>query len=97
MLTEDIKDKYYLDIIICLLNNIQDTNKFIIDKIINEEKDEKKLLLIDIVNKYIDNDMIWSWYINQLFSIFKNNDNLCLKESQSSECLLCCKKIYSIY
>ena len=58
MLIEDIKDKYYLDIIICFLNSIQDTNKFIIDKIINEEKDEKKLLLIDIVNKSIDNDMI---------------------------------------
>ena len=42
MLVEDIKDKYYIDIIICFINNIQDTNKFIIDKIINEEKDEKK-------------------------------------------------------
>ena len=29
-----------------------------IDIIINEEKEEKKLLLIDIVNKYIDNDII---------------------------------------
>ena len=53
MLTQDINDKYYLDIIICLLNNIQDINNFIIDIIINEEKEEKKLLLIDIVNKYI--------------------------------------------
>ena len=33
-----------------------------------------------------------SGYINQLFSIFNNNENFSLKESKSIECILCDKK-----
>ena len=55
---------------------------------------KKKLLLIDIVNKYIDIGIIGSGYINQIFSIFNNNDNFSLKEWHSIACFLCCKKSY---
>ena len=53
---------------------------FIINKIINEEDEEKKLLLMDKMNKNNDIDSISLDYINQLFSIFNNNENFCLKE-----------------
>ena len=39
-----------------------------------------------------DIDTASSGYINQLFSIFNNNENFGLKESKSIECILCCKK-----
>ena len=91
-LSEDVNDKNYLDIIIYLQKNKFDTNNFLIDNIIKEKDEEKKLLLIDKMNTNIDVDTTSSGYINQLFSIFNNNDNFCLKESKSTECILCGKK-----
>ena len=44
------------------------------------------------MNKYIDIGIIRSGYINQIFSIFNNNDNFSLKEWHSIECFLCGKK-----
>ena len=55
-LSEDINDKNYFDIVIYLQKNKYDTNNFMIDTIINEEDEEKKLLLIDKMNKNIDID-----------------------------------------
>ena len=91
-LTEEVNDKNYNDIIIYLQKNKFDTNNYIIDSIINEADEEKKLLLIDQMNKNNNIDTTSSGYINQLFSIFNNNDNFCFKESKSSECILCGKK-----
>ena len=36
---------------------------------------KKKLLLMDKMNKNSDNDTTSSGYINQLFSLFNNNEN----------------------
>ena len=55
-----------------------------------KEEDEEKKLLIDKMNKNSDIDTS-SGYINQLFSIFNNDDNFWLKESKYSECILCGK------
>jgi len=44
------------------------------------------------MNKNSDIDKTSSGYINQLFSIFNNNENFGLKESKSIECILCGKK-----
>ena len=44
------------------------------------------------MNKNKDINTTSSGYINQLFSIFNNNENFCLKESKDSECILCNKK-----
>ena len=43
---------------------------------------------MDKMNKNSDIDTMSSGYINQLFSIFNNNGNFCLKESKSSEGIL---------
>ena len=45
------------------------------------------------MNKNSDIDTMSSGYINQLFSIFNNNENFCLKKSKSIECILCGKKL----
>ena len=44
------------------------------------------------MNKNSDIDTMSSGYINQLFSIFNNNENFSLKESKSIEWILCGKK-----
>jgi hypothetical protein len=79
-LTEEVNDKNYMDIVIYLQKHKYDTNNFIIDNIIKEEDPEKKTLLIDKMNKNSDIDTTSSGYINQLFSLFNNNENFCLKE-----------------
>ena len=73
-MTEEVNDKNYMDIIIYLQKNKYDTNNFIIDNIIKEEDEEKKLLLMDKMNKISDIDTTSPGYINQLFSIFNNNE-----------------------
>ena len=35
-----------------------------------------------------------SWYVAQLFSLFKNNELFCIKESKNIECILCGKKVH---
>ena len=44
------------------------------------------------MNKNIDNGKTSSGYNNQLFSIYNNNENFCLKEWKSNECILSCKE-----
>ena len=51
-------------------------------------EDEKKLLLINQMNKNNNIGTTSSGYINKLFAIFNNNENFCFKESKSSECIL---------
>ena len=91
-LSEDVNEKNYIDIITYLQKNKYDSNNFLIDTIIKEEDEEKKQLLMDKMKKNNDIDTTSSGYINQLFSIFNNNDNFCLRESKSTECILCGKK-----
>ena len=44
------------------------------------------------MNKNFNIDIMSSGYINQLFSIFNNNENFCLKESKAGECIISGKK-----
>ena len=53
---------------------------------------KKKAELIKRMNTNLTLDTTSSGYINQLFSIFKNNPNFCLQEKKYSECILCGRK-----
>ena len=91
-LVDDTNDKNYYEIIIFLQKNKFDANNFLIDEIINEDDDEKKAELIEKMNTNLNIDTTSSGYINQLFSVFKNNQDFCLKEKKYSECILCGRK-----
>ena len=91
-LSNELNDKNYYDIIIFLQKNKFDSNNYLIDEIIKEEDEEKKAELIKKINTNLNIDTISSGYINQLFSIFKNNPNFCLQEKKYSECILCGRK-----
>ena len=91
-LTEDVTIKNYIDIIVYLQKHKIDTNNSYIDKIINEEDEQKKLELINDLNSFTEVDMTSSGYIAQLFFVFNNNENFCFKESKTSECIICGKK-----
>ena len=87
-LSKEVNEKNYIDIIIFLQKNKFDSNNSLIDQIINEDDEEKKKILINQINAdtYID-------FAAQLLSIFKNIDYFCIKESKSTECILCGKKL----
>ena len=92
-LSSEINEKKYLDLIIFLQRNKYDVNNSLIDKIINEDDNEKKSILIDQMNKDNSIDFNSSGYVAQLFSLFKNNEQFCLIETKNTECILCGKKI----
>ena len=48
------------------------------------------------MNTNLTIDTTSSGYINQLFSIFKNNINFCLKEKKYSECILYGRKNFEL-
>ena len=73
-LTEDVTIKNYIDIIVYLQKNKIDSNNSYIDRIINEEDEQKKLDLINNLNSLTSVDMTSSGYIVQLFSVFINNE-----------------------
>ena len=91
-LSNDISDKNYYDIIFFLQKNKFDSNNYLIDEIIKEEDEEKKAELIKKMSTNLTLETTSSGYINQLFSIFKNNPNFCLQEKKYSECILCGRK-----
>ena len=91
-LSEDINDINYNDIVIFLQKNKFDTNNAKIDAIINEQDEDKKKDLIKQI-KFDDNiDFSSSGYAAQLFSIFNNKLDFCIKENKKLECILCEKK-----
>ena len=92
-LANEVNEKNYIDLIIFLQKNKYDVNNALIDKIINEEDDEKKALLIAQMNNDNSIDFNSSGYVAQLFSLFKNNELFCIIESKNTECILCGKKI----
>ena len=70
-----------------------DSNNAKIDAIINEINDEKKEELINQL-KFDDSiDFTSSGYAAQLFSIFNNKIDFCIKENKTLECILCEKKV----
>ena len=91
-LTEDVTLKNYIDIILFLQTNKIDSNNSLIDKIINEPDEQKKLTLINNLNNFTSVDMTSSGYVAQLFGIFNNKEIFCFKESKTSECIICGKK-----
>ena len=56
-LTEDVTIKNYIDIIVYLQKHKIDSNNSYIDKIINEEDEQKKLELINNLNSFTEEDM----------------------------------------
>ena len=90
-LTKEVTDKNYNDIVIFFQKNNIDSNNSLIDQIIREEDEEKKAKLIENMQENLNIDTYSSGYIVQLFSIFKNNPNFCLKENKISECIICGK------
>ena len=70
-----------------LQKNKYDVNNALMDKIINEENDEKKAILIAQMNNDNSIDFNSSGYIAQLFSLFKNNELFCIIESKNTECI----------
>ena len=91
-LAQDVSDKNYNNIVIFLQKNNIDSNNNLIDQIIRENDEEKKAKLIENMQANLAIDNFSSGYIVQLFSIFKNNPNFCLKEKKFSECIICGKK-----
>ena len=92
-LSKEVNEKNYIDIIIFLQKNKFDSNNSLIDQIINEDDEEKKEILINQMNADTTIDFNSSGYAAQLLSIFKNIDYFCIKESKSTECILCGKKL----
>ena len=66
-LTEDVTIKNYIDIIVYLQKHKIDSNNSYIDKIINEEDEQKKLEQKNDLNSFTEVDMTSSGYIVQLF------------------------------
>ena len=85
-----------INLIIFLQKNKYDVNNALIDKIINEENDEKKAILIAQMNNDNSIDFNSSGYVTQLFSLFKNNELFCIIESKNIECISCGKKLLKI-
>ena len=87
-LSENITEKNYYDIIIFLQKNKFDSNNRKIDEIINETNENKKEELIKQLK--IDDTIYFSssGYAVQLFSIFNNNLDFCIKENKVTECIL---------
>ena len=79
-LAQDVSDKNYNEIVVFLQKNNIDSNNALIDQIIREKDEEKKAKLIENMQANLPIDNFSSGYIVQLFSIFKNNTNFCLKE-----------------
>ena len=90
-LANEVNEKNYIDLIIFLHKNKYDVNNALIDKIINEENDEKKAILIAQMNNDNSMDFNSSGYVAQLFSLFKNNELFCIIESKYTKCILCGK------
>ena len=91
-LSLDINDNNYNEIIIFLQKNKFDVNNTKIDEIIKEKDEIKKEQLIKQL-KFDDSiDFTSSGNAAQLFSIFNNNLDFCLKENKTTECILCGKK-----
>ena len=87
-----MNDINYINIVIFLQKNKFDTNNSKIDSIIIEDDIEKKEELIKRI-KFDDSiDFTSSGYAAQLFSIFNNKLEFCLKENKYTECILCEKK-----
>ena len=91
-LSEDLNDINYINIVIFLQKNKFDTNNAKIDAIINEEDESKKKDLIKQLKFDETIDFNSSGYAAQLFSIFNNKIDFCLKENKTTECILCGKK-----
>ena len=91
-LSENITEKNYYDIIIFLQKNKFDSNNKKIDEIINEKEENKKEELIKQLKINDTIDFSSSGYAVQLFSIFNNNLDFCLKENKVTECILCERK-----
>ena len=79
-LANEVNEKNYIELIIFLQKNKYDVNNALIDKIINEEDDEKNSILIDQMNNDNSIDFNSSGYVAQLFSLFKNNELNCIIE-----------------
>ena len=92
-LSKEVNEKNYIDIIIFLQKNKFDSNNSLIDQIIKEDDEKKKEILINQMNADTSIDFNSSGYAAQLLSIFKNIDYFCIKESKSTECILCGKKL----
>ena len=92
-LSKEVNEKNYINIIILIQKNKFDTNKSLIGQIINEDDEEKKASLINRMNADTAIDFNSSGYAAQLFSMFRNVLYFCIKESKSTECILCGKKI----
>ena len=85
----DINNNNYNEIIIFLQRNKFDVNNAKIDEIIKEKDEIKKEQLIKQL-KFDDSiDFTSSGNAAQLFSIFNNNLDFCLKENKVTECILC--------
>ena len=92
-LSEEVNDINFINIVIFLQKNKFDSNNAKIDAIINEQNEEKKEELIKQI-KFDDSiDFTSSGYAAQLFSIFNNKVEFCIKENKTLECILCEKKI----
>ena len=91
-LSENITEKNYYDIIIFLQKNKFDSNNRKIDEIINETNENKKEELIKQLKIDDTIDFSSSGYAVQLFSIFNNNLDFCIKENKVTECILCERK-----
>ena len=91
-LADDVSEQNYYNIIIFLQKNKFDTNNKKIDEIINEVDEIKKENLIKLLKIDDTIDLSSSGYAAQLFSIFNKNSLFCIKESKSTECVICGKK-----
>ena len=91
-LSEDVTDENLNNIIIFFQTNKFDSNNEIKDKLIYEKKDNKNNQLLSHLNTSTTINYSSSGYVNQLFSIFKNIDNFCKKESKFKDCSFCGKK-----
>ena len=91
-LSENVTERNYYNIIIFLHKNKFDSNNEKIDEIIRETNEVKKEKLIKQLK--VDDKIYFSssGYAAQLFSIFNNCINYCIKVNKESECISCGKK-----
>ena len=92
-LSENVTERNYYNIIIFLQKNKFDSNNEKIDEIIRETNEEKKEKLIKQLKVDDKIDFSSLGYAAQLFSIFNNYKNFCIKENKESECIICGKKL----
>ena len=91
-LSEDVTEENLNNIIIFFLTNKFDSSNEIIDKLIYEKNDNKHNQLLNHLNTSTTINYSSSGYVNQLFSIFKNIENFCIKESKFKDCTFYRKK-----